>query len=279
MEQCDVDATRWRTVNDKGRNWAKIARFPSIDIRCSAYHTQTVYVTVVYSTVSAIAPKRVSVSPPRTIYICQVKLIPQIVAIVAMGSGVGSFLLLVGALVAVRPNDVPGLARNAGRALGLSIRAIKRARDAADAAIKKSAVAGGGAVGDNPALKAVTSTVRTSMSHFSSLATSLRKDMTDVPLTPTSFIRSRLQRMAAQHVSIETEQEQQKSNPRLNINAKPAANAMPSGTDAPPTSQSVGSGVASISKTASDFIAFGIQEEALRRQQEKILGRADKDTR
>lgn len=184
-----------------------------------------------------------------------------------MADGGGLLLLIVTGMIILRPKDVPTVARNTGRLFGFTVRAIKRARDVADETIKASNIMSEN--NSNSTLKAVRSSVESSMSQFSSLSTSLQREMSDVPLTPSSFIRSRLRKATApnnikqqQHVNnnIGGAHQQQQPPPLQSVNGgKQSSNVSNS-----PHNDSSFIGV--------DFIAKGIEEDALFRQENKIFG-------
>lgn len=190
-----------------------------------------------------------------------------------MESASGSFLLLItSALILFRPKDVPIVARNAGRLVGLTIRGLKRGRDFVDEAIKQSTQPSS----KNSDLSNVSEQLKSSYSIVSELASSVRRDMVDMPTTPASFIRSRFRAVTSAEPSSNT-------NGSIQSDKHPSLRKPQSQVDVESPQPSAGTSEQSPSLLSSptkaettpaagaDFIARCIEEAALAKQQQKIF--------
>lgn len=205
-----------------------------------------------------------------------------------MGDGTIPLLLIVGTgFILLRPHDFPIFARNAGRVVGLTVRGLRRAKTLADDVIQRSAKDSE----SNPQMAEMRSQVQASLDHLSDLASTVRRDMSDVPLSPASFIRSRFQSAALQaHRG-----RQQVNNDTRNMEAPavndPTASAVSSSV---PASASTASGSRSVSGpkisqlqnvsaqshacTGADFVARSLEEAALARQYRKWFPSESKES-
>lgn len=131
-----------------------------------------------------------------------------------MGDGSLSLLVLIGAgFLILKPTEVPVFARNAGRIVGLTVRGLRRVRDIADDAIQRSATASA----NNPDLTAMRTQMQSSLDQFSDLASTVRRDMSGVPIFPATFIRSKFRSAALQSHQFHRQQQQHKTvNPSQN---------------------------------------------------------------
>lgn len=182
-----------------------------------------------------------------------------------MGDGLGLLILVMGGLILLRPQDVPGISRNFGRAVGLTVRGIKKAKEVADDAIQKSTTS------SNPTFTSLRSTVQSSMSQFSDLASAVRRDMTDVPISPAQYIRSRIRKAALQNK--ENIRNAQKPSSSISPHDSPGEMTPPSYTSTQPVRQAsiTNSQVGGRGSSGSDFIARGIEEAALYQKQKDLL--------
>lgn len=193
----------------------------------------------------------------------------------------GSFLLLSAvALLLFRPKDVPMLARNAGRIVGVTVRSMKKMRDIADAAVQKGAKEST----KNPGLAKLGQQLRSSYSIFSDLASTVRRDMADVPISPVSYLRSRMRASSGNASTAVGQFDADPASAQLQIQPKNPKHDS-SAYEPPPLSSATANGPSSVSNFTSsnqppaaagaDFIARSIQEAALAEQKRKILGQSE----
>lgn len=109
-----------------------------------------------------------------------------------MADSLSTLLAISVTVVLVRPRHVPTIAHAAGRALGLTVRALNHAKRYADDAVAQSSRV----TTANPHLADVQRNIESSVSEFTSFAHTLRKDMQDVPLNPATYIRSQFRKAA-----------------------------------------------------------------------------------
>lgn len=176
-----------------------------------------------------------------------------------MTDGSGILILVVAGLVLFRPQDVPRLARSTGRGVGITIRAIRQVRDTVDEAIQKNA-------GSNESpFGSLRSTLQSSMTHFSDFTTTVRRDISDIPLSPSSFIRSRLRKAAASKLKASDALGSQQN---ISNSVTPTYSQDAVTGPSTPTLKSTVPGSAS---SGSAFIARGIEEAALAQRQRNML--------
>lgn len=203
-----------------------------------------------------------------------------------------SIVIIVGAgFVLLRPADFPLFARNAGRVVGLTVRGLRQAKDFADDVIERSTKESG----NNPKVAALRTQVQSSLDQLSDLASTVRRDVSDVPLSPASFIRTRFRSVAfqpqQQQRQRQPQQEQQKEvNQSLRAkdqgmnshsNQAQVSNSSPFSTEpwesTASTSRGSGTRVSQLENissssstcTGADFISRSIEEAALASQYRK----------
>lgn len=88
-------------------------------------------------------------------------------------------------LVLFRPRDVPFIARSAGRAAGISVRGLRRLRRA----LEKVVAEGQRSADGNADLRGIREQLSSSLAQFDSLASTVRRDMAEVPLSPAALMR------------------------------------------------------------------------------------------
>lgn len=184
-----------------------------------------------------------------------------------MESASGSFLLIItSALLLFRPKDVPIIARNAGRLVGLTVRGLKRGRDFVDEAIKESTQPST----KNSELMNVSDQLKSSYSIVSDLASTVRRDMADVHTTPVSFIRSRIRAATSAKPANAKDSKRGDNRPPLSNTPSQVDVQSPQPT-AEISKQSPSSSSSSTAAAGADFIARSIEEAALAKQQRKIF--------
>lgn len=207
-----------------------------------------------------------------------------------MVDGPLSIIVFVGAgFVLLRPKDFPIVARNAGRFVGLAVRGLRQAKNFADDVIQRSTKESA----NNPNMAAMRTQVQSSLDQLSDLASTVRRDMSDVPLSPASFIRSKFRSATflSQHQQRQQRQQQQHNQPLpvkdKAINSRfeqtPVGNlpTFPSDTWKTTASPSRESGTKisklesispqSATSTGADFVARSIEEAALASQYRKLF--------
>lgn len=210
-----------------------------------------------------------------------------------MVDGPLSVIVLLGAgFVLLRPKDVPIVARNIGRIVGLTVRGLRQAKNFADDVIQRSTKESA----NNPNIAAMRTQVQSSLDQFSDLASTVRRDMSDVPLSPASFIRSKFRSatfLSQQQQQQQRRQQQQEQHNRplpvkdKGINSRfgqtPLENlsVIPSDSSKTTASPSRGPGTKisklesfspqSATRTGADFVARSLEEAALASQYRKLF--------
>lgn len=101
------------------------------------------------------------------------------------GSGATFFFILFTGGLLLRPRDIPRMSRLAGRGMGMTMTAIRNIRDAADQAIRETS----NASGKNPDMMRVREQLKSSISAYDNLTTTMRRDMAGVSFRPSSLLR------------------------------------------------------------------------------------------
>lgn len=170
------------------------------------------------------------------------------------------FLVAACGLILLRPSDVPLIARYAGRAAGLGVRGLRGLRDATDAAMKEGESVmkkhGGSGMGKD---------LRESFSKFDSLRTTLTRDI------------ARFAPFERLHGTMASTMQLNAQTPVLNKKNNTTDAGLSQSTTTTPNllktiEQRKGIGPGNQSAGV-DIIARSIEEAALARQQQRILGR------
>lgn len=181
----------------------------------------------------------------------------------------GSLLLLTGTgVLLLRPRDLPLFARMAGRLAGISVRAMRALRETAEEAIAEGEKAITSKAGDSGTVK---EDLRESLSQFESLRAAVTRDVQSIGgFTPVGMIRSKLRGESATNLVKPTIEKRE--NPQGLPVASPSAATVFRRLATPERSSS-----STHLTTGADFIARSVQEAALAKQHERILGRRGVD--
>ena len=180
------------------------------------------------------------------------------------GSGTTFFFLLFTGALVLRPRDIPRMSRLAGRGIGMTMTAIRNVRDATDVAIRETANTSGG----DPSMIKVREQLKSSISAFDNLTTTMRRDIAGVSFHPSSLLRKgwdSAQQQQLQTKNVEDEVSMSVSDNKKEKNVQWSSSQIRNQT-------SIGMSNGNKGMRGVDFVARSFEEAAFLEQKRRILG-------
>lgn len=174
-------------------------------------------------------------------------------------------------ILLLRPRDFPLIARGAGRLLGATVRSLRMTKQAAEEVVAENMQH---ANDPNSEMGLVGRGLRDSLTKFDSLAATLKKDMSNVPISPRMLLQKGMRSMDKSTHEIgsgnasDSGQEQTRAQVDPRQSDEDAAHATHFGTR---IRKSIVGGERGTS-CGVDFITRSIEEAAFAKQKEQILG-------